>query len=367
MGIENRDYTRDWDYSGSLAGWGFDYISPVVKWIIVANVVIFVLQILVTRGMTAADVQARLDRMPRATREALVRQRQHVVEQMQQRGEEGASAEQLEALESLDQMPEFFFGFEPRVSIVQEWLQLDTRKTLWRGQVWRVVSYAFCHDRLSIWHILFNMLALFWFGVTLESMYGPREFLLFYLAGAVVSAAAQIGIDLALGSSVPVVGASGAVLAVAMLYAIHYPRNTIRVFWFWPVEIRWIVLAYVLFSIHPLLLALAGEQLYSGFYAGTAHAAHLGGLAFGFVYWRMGWNLERWWDRIPKPKSAGLPRPRRAAPPVRRAPEEQFDAEVDEVLKKISESGRESLTPHERRILDLASQRYKRRQEAGGA
>ena len=112
----------------------------------------------------------------------------------------------------------------------------------------------------------------------------------------------EVALDLYIKSPVPVMGASGAVMAVAMLYAIHYPRNTIRLFWFWPIEVRWVVLFYALFNLHPLLLALSGNRAY--YFTGTAHAAHLGGLAFGFLYWKFNLNLERWWDLIPKPRGA---------------------------------------------------------------
>jgi len=55
--------------------------------------------------------------------------------------------------------------FEPgrKVSLVQEWFELDTRKLL-RGQVWRLLTHAFCHERAGIWHILFNMLFLYWWA-----------------------------------------------------------------------------------------------------------------------------------------------------------------------------------------------------------
>jgi len=108
------------------------------------------------------------------------------------------------------------------------------------------------------------MLLLYWFGCTLESMYGSREFLLFYLTAAVVAALAYIGLELYTNSNVPGVGASGATMAVAMLYATHFPRETFRIFWFWPVEMRWIVLVYVIWDLHPVLLALAGEPQMTG-------------------------------------------------------------------------------------------------------
>jgi hypothetical protein len=148
-------------------------------------------------------------------------------------------------------------------------------------------------------------------------------------------------------------------MAVLMLYAIFYPRNTIRVFWFFPLEVRWIVLFYIIFDLHPVLLALAGNPTY---YDRVAHAAHLGGLAFGFVYWKFELNLERFWDKLPKLRPPQLGSGRRPAGPTRRrSPERQLEEEVDQILAKISASGEDSLTDQERRTLQRASERYKRK------
>ena len=70
-------------------------------------------------------------------------------------------------------------------------LVLDVGKVL-HGQVWRLISYGFLHDTGNIWHIVFNMLFLFWFGRQVEDQLGPREFLAFYLAGIVVAALAYV-------------------------------------------------------------------------------------------------------------------------------------------------------------------------------
>jgi membrane associated rhomboid family serine protease len=356
VGFESRDYNRDSDYTGALAGWGLDYISPVVKWLIVANVAVFLGQIFFTRPMTPADWKAQLEFYPEEVREEMLKSIDEAPERSaDDKGKE--SATDPAADESLPDAvyARSFFGGQ-RVSTVQEWLDLDSRKVL-RGQVWRVVTYAFCHDRLGVWHILFNMLFLFWFGVTLESMYGPREFLLFYLVAAAISGLATVGLSVWTSSYAATVGASGAVMAVLMVYAIHYPRNTIRVFWFFPVEVRWIVLIYIIWDLHPLLLALAGDRLYTG----VAHAAHLGGLAFGFVYWKFGLNLERWVNRLPQPRGRQFANGgnRRRSP--QRSPDRTLDQQVDEVLRKISESGEASLTDRERRLLASASERYKER------
>jgi hypothetical protein len=106
------------------------------------------------------------------------------------------------------------------------------------------------------------------------------------------------------------------------------------------------------------LRALAGDPNYSD---GIGHAAHLGGLAFGFVYWKFNLNLEQFWDRLPRWRgsSRGLDRP--TALSRRRSPQQLLDEEVDRVLAKISDSGETSLTEQERRVLKQASERYKRK------
>ena len=372
MGFENRDYTREGDYTGTLSGWGLDYLSPVVKWLIVANVVVFVLQIFLTRAMTPADIQERWDRLPPQMQEMYreADEQQALYEQSltarrngrvpADESPAGAEAPSPKIAADKSGVPAESFAemaaYE-RVCLVNEWFELQTSQVI-RGQIWRLVTAAFLHDRGGIFHILFNMLALFWFGVTLESMYGGKEFLMFYLAGAVAASLAHVGLDLYLGSSTPAVGASGAVMAVLMVYAIHYPRSTIRIFWYFPLEVRWIVLLYILFDLHPVLRALAGDPAY---HDGIAHAAHLGGLAWGFTYWKFHLNLEQYSSKLPSwgARSPGFRRASAASRP--RSPQRQLDDEVDEILAKISTSGPDSLTDHERRVLERASERYKRK------
>ncbi len=247
-------------------------------------------------------------------------------------------------------------SFLPRISVVQEWLQLETRKVL-RGQVWRLLTCAFCHDRTAIWHLVFNMLFLFWFGITLESMYGSREFLLFYLAAAVVASLAYVGLDLLTRESMPAIGASGAVMAATMLYAIHYPRSVVYVMWVIPVEVRWLVVFYVIFDLHPVLLALAGDRMDTG----IAHAAHLGGLAFGYLYWKFDLRLSPFVNalRIPRWRHPFRRRAVRLFTPTAGDAETSanLDAQVDEILRKIGSQGRASLTRREQEILATASRR----------
>jgi membrane associated rhomboid family serine protease len=232
------------------------------------------------------------------------------------------------------------------------------------GQLRRLLPAAFCHDRYGIWHIVFNMLFLYWFGCTLESMYGSREFLFFYLTSAVVSSLAFVALDLYTGSRVPAIGASGAVLAVTMLYTMHFPFEEIRVFWFFPIQMRWIMLIYVIWDLHPVLLAVGGDHMMGG----VAHAAHLGGLAFGFLYYKYQWRLDDLFSRFTFRMPIRRSRPRlRLAPHTIPEPMVEDDSErVDALLAKIFESGEASLTDEERAVLKNASERRKNRANRNG-
>src|SRR5262249_27793551 len=102
-------------------------------------------------------------------------------------------------------------------------LLLDCNKVL-EGQIWRLLSYAFLHG--NFWHIFFNMLFLWWFGSDVEGIYGPREFLSFYLVSAVVGAVAFVLAWVGrLQEGFLCLGASGAVTAVMVLFALHYPTR----------------------------------------------------------------------------------------------------------------------------------------------
>ncbi len=306
--------------------------APVCKRLIIITIVVFLAQIFLTRPPNEADFQDLVRYLP---------------------GD----------VEVTDAAREEFLEYAPRISIVEKWLQLETEKVIYGGQVWRLLTTAFCHDRLGVWHILINMLLLFWFGRTLETMYGSREFLIFYLTAAMLASLAFIALQLISGERNPAIGASGAVMAVVCLYTIHYPRHRILLFFIIPVEMRILLALYVIFDIHPVLLTLAGTPVATG----VAHAAHLGGLAFGYAYWRFGWKLETIWNRITWgiSRRLGPRRHLRVHQPVHETHStgsDHFDAQVDDILAKISEHGEESLSDKERKLLVKASQRYRNRE-----
>jgi hypothetical protein len=206
------------------------------------------------------------------------------------------------------------------------------------------------------------MLWLWFLAGTLESVCGTREFVLFYVSAAVFSGILFVGLGLLLNDPSPAIGASGAVMAVTMLYALHFPRQIIYIWGIIPIEIRWLVLITVVFETYSELQRLGGAKLTDH----VAHAAHLGGLVYGYVYFKRKWRLETLWQRM-RLDRLRLRRPFASRPKVRvyqpsvEEPTENFDAKVDAILAKIHDHGEASLTDQERETLKNASRRYKKR------
>lgn len=242
---------------------------------------------------------------------------------------------------------------------------------LLRGQIWRLGTYDFLHQREGQFplHLLFNMWLLHLAGRRVEATYGSREFLAFYLVSAVLSGLFFIGWGVVTGRQAQVIGASGAAVAVMVVYALNWPQDRWYIWGILPMPV--IVLAGIaaLFDILPMI-----NELASGQPAGRiAHAAHLGGMLFGFLYVRFRWRITGWFDGF----DAGSLRKRfRRKPPLKvHAPEldDEFDeptprtippeveTRVDQLLEKIAVSGEASLSDEERRFLSDASRRYRQR------
>lgn len=394
MGLDNRDYARSGyssdrgGWSGSSSGGGFSS-WPIWKKIVAVNVVVFLLQIFITRDATVEDVRPIVDQQRELYeqydpfyQEAYLNERGRL-ESDANFGEEtnseigdgsaagvndAADASSAEAREKrreqfYEQMLQAQLSYQPKVSIIQEWCQLDTGKVL-EGQIWRVVTCGFLHSRHSIWHLIINMLFLFWFGERLESRYGSREFTCFYFVSLITASIAYIGLDLYTGIWAPAVGASGAIWGVTALYALLYPYERIYVYFLFPVQIRFLALIYFIFDLHPVLLALSGEPMYGN----VAHAAHIGGALFGFAYWyndfRLSPLVDRWFGKKKKWANSGPQRrpesePQTVEPSIIPFPGLQQDgrlaesdeARMDSILEKISREGRESLTDEEHQFL----------------
>jgi len=218
-------------------------------------------------------------------------------------------------------------------------------------QIWRFVTYGFCHSTASLGHIFFNMFVLWMFGRSVEPILGSREFLVFYLIGVVISGICHVAI-----SGAPVIGASGGVMAVVFLTAMHFPRMTVLLMFILPIELRWLAVLYALIDVFGVINP-GGDHV--------AHVAHLGGAAFGVAYKYFGWNLTQKFDAKLKSfklkQSARQKNLRVYSEPDSKLSKAKLDEKVDAILEKISREGESSLTDQERALLKEASSKYKKR------
>lgn len=266
------------------------------------------------------------------------------------------------------QTRESYFGrIMPNSGPFTETLEFNF-KAVMHGQVWRLLTYAFLHSTNDIWHIVFNMLLFWMVGRELEDLYGPAEFLAFYVVGALAGGLGQFLTDwtgLTVGG--PMIGASGAVTACMVLFAMHFPK---RVFYFMLVIPMPVIVLVVLY------VGIDALGLVSGQNRGVAVACHLGGALFGFLYYKLGWRLARFQFSLPKWKTLTRRQPRLRVfrgetdeEPVsvsagsRGSPDSELEAELDAVLEKVSRYGQSSLNDREQKILQRASEIYRNRRK----
>src|SRR5688572_8848195 len=146
-------------------------------------------------------------------------------------------------------------------------------------RLWQPVTYMFVHG--GIGHILFNMLALWMFGVELERMWGTRFFVKYYFACGLGAAAATMILPFL---PLPIfdgmynaitMGASGAIYGVLLAYGMYFPNRPIYIYFVFPVPAKYFVMIMGTVS---LLMSISGTN------DGTAHTAHLAGLIVGYLY-----------------------------------------------------------------------------------
>jgi rhomboid-like protein len=192
-------------------------------------------------------------------------------------------------------------------------------------RIWQVITYMFMHDYSSLFHIMFNMFALYTFGTSIEFIMGSKRFLNFYLITGLGALALQLLVQSfevysITGSAVndgnfmvdslkrtisfnpdlvskdqastllgiyltPMVGASGAIFGLLIAFGMLFPNAELFIM-FIPVPIK----AKYIIPIYVLLELFLGVKQFSG--DSVAHFAHLGGALFGFILVKM-WHLKR--------------------------------------------------------------------------
>ncbi len=152
--------------------------------------------------------------------------------------------------------------------------------------LWQPVTYMFLHAGML--HILFNMLALWMFGVELERLWGRTFFLKYYFVTGIGAAVTTLllawlpgEVGAAMWASVTV-GASGAIYGLLLAYALYFPDRPIYMWMLFPIPAKYFVM---IMGAIAFLSSVGGNQ------GGVANSAHLGGLAFGYLYLRV-WRTK---------------------------------------------------------------------------
>ena len=228
------------------------------------------------------------------------------------------------------------------------WFEMPSSGAALVRMPWTPLTYMVTH--LSFWHLLFNMLWLWWFGDIIMTRLRPSRLVWLYIGGGLAGALCYFLFYLVVPGYALLCGASGSVLAVMTAAAVRDPDRGVRLFLLGNVRLKWIVLVIVALS----FLGLGGGN------AG-GESAHIGGALFGAAY---GFALRRGYDFIGRfvnlfgrRRAAASPRPDTRR--VRRV----FDARLadrrrlDELLDKIRVSGYDALTSRERAELQAISKR----------
>ena len=215
----------------------------------------------------------------------------------------------------------------------------------------------------GIWHLVCNMIALYFFGRAVEEMLGAAAMLKLYFLSGTIGGLFQVALSLAVPAYFPhdqgVVGASAGIFGLIAAFATREPNYpiTLLVFFVLPVTLlaKWLLLFEAVISVGGLFMATST----------TAHGAHLGGMLTGIAFIKWGgwfagagdlWGM-RARRRSPRPMVRAsvlhaVRRPRKLAEEL--PPAEFISREVDPILEKISAHGIHSLTERERQILEAA-------------
>lgn len=237
------------------------------------------------------------------------------------------------------------FGLKTVSVWAVDWLALSSEMKQNFTQPWRLVTYMFVH--FAGFHLLFNMLWLWWMGRPVEDTLGPRNFAVLYFGSGIGGGLVQVVLSTFMPVG-PTIGASGAVFGIMVCFAVLYPRQPVMLLLFPPIEVRYLVAGLIVLDV---LFLNAGDNV--------ARLVHLGGALWGWLlikaYYR-GYNYDSWISSAAgkfQPSSSGGYRPKNKKMHVVEAEiiEEVEQDEMDRILDKISKDGYSSLSAEEKRIL----------------
>ncbi len=256
----------------------------------------------------------------------------------------------------------------PGVYYLDHWFALNPLG--YNFQIWQLITYQFMHG--SFMHILFNMFALWMFGIEIENMWGSQKFLIFYLLCGVAAGVSQLVFPPLFNEQLaPTIGASGAIFGVLIAFAMVFPNRLIFLYFFIPIKAKYLIIGYILLELYAVPQG-----------GSVAHLAHLGGALAGFIYIMVDKKTTFSPGNIFRSSSNKPKRPYNPFGGIKDAfkkkdddvqearfyeikdedksgKEEISQADIDRILDKISQSGYQNLSEKEKKILFEASKKMK--------
>ncbi|MEZ6138024.1 MAG: rhomboid family intramembrane serine protease [Pirellulaceae bacterium] len=235
---------------------------------------------------------------------------------------------------------------------------------------YRFISYGFAHDA-SPWHLIFNMFTLYFLGRNVEDKYGKWEFFRIYLVSILLCGLGWSLLHYASEGRYTLVGASGAVTTIAMLFVFSFPQATLMLYGVIPIK-AWVmgiaIVAMNVLGSRSVNMPGSNEPM-------VAYDVHLIGAGLAAIYFFANLNLSflsGWLDRgregisrgrtVIRQKQRGLkvhkPDPWSADPPQETAPSRD-EIEADRLLDKIHREGKDSLTTREQAFLEEYSRKVR--------
>jgi membrane associated rhomboid family serine protease len=235
-------------------------------------------------------------------------------------------------------------------------------------QIWQLITYQFMHG--GFMHIFLNMLALWMFGMEVENLWGSKKFLIFYLTCGVVAGISQLVFPVLFNETLaPTIGASGAIFGVLVAFGMLFPDRFIYIYFLIPVKAKYFVIFYIVIEFFSLP---SGGDI--------AHLAHLGGALAGFIlvlfYRKSSYSGTTLYGSGPRSGGKFFDSFKNASNVFKKKDNEVEDAnyyelngdkkeqdvtqeEIDKILDKISKSGYQNLSEREKKVLFEASKRMK--------
>jgi len=230
------------------------------------------------------------------------------------------------------------FGWDP----IDGGLGMKPDDVIGRFWIWQIFTSMFLHDPDSPFHLLVNMFVLWSFGRYVEQRLGKWRYFRFYMTAGLAAGLAYVIFGFLRMRGNPAVGASGAIMGILVYFTMLNPNLTVRLFFVLPMRMIWVTALFVGLDLYYFVFSPGSH--------GVANSAHLGGALFGFLYYRYGHRVDRFFTKMEVTAKARSGR--------RKSDDlDRMQEEVDRLLGVISRKGLEGLSPKEKKFLNEASRR----------